>query len=328
MMDRRRSRRGRATLCGLSAPAAHRSAIVAALAALLSAFLVLAPIAAPAQESPPATSGPAMDPDLLEQSIESAAPPETRTANDEDPWEGFNRSLFEVNTVLDNALMVPLARGYRAVTPKKGRRGIRRFLANLRAPGIFINDVLQGEFGRAGDTAARFFINTTIGAGGFADPAQQLGVQPHREDFGQTLAVWGVDAGPYLFLPLFGPTTARGALGSGVQVFLDPLFYIRTPPANAFRLTRVGVGGVAAREQFIEPLEDMRENSLDYYASYRSFYLQSRRREILNGVTDFDAFLEDDEFDDFDFDDFDEDDFDDAALTKPETSANDAPPSD
>jgi phospholipid-binding lipoprotein MlaA len=217
-----------------------------------------------------------------------------------DPWEGFNRKMFSAHLFLDRNLLVPAAKGYRATTPKSGRRGIRRFLANLRAPGIFVNDLLQGEFGRAGETLSRFVVNSTIGAGGFADPAAQIGIAAHGEDFGQTLAVWGVDSGPYLFFPLVGPSTGRDGFGQIVQLGMDPLFYVRTPPANIARYTKVGVGGVSAREQFLDPLAEIEDKSLDYYASFRSFYLQARKREIANGKVDFSDLPDIGEFEEFD----------------------------
>ncbi|MCB2112554.1 MAG: VacJ family lipoprotein [Parvularculaceae bacterium] len=236
---------------------------------------------------------------VAQSDIDSAV---SAAASDEvaDPWEGFNRKMFSAHLFLDRNLLVPAAKSYRAVTPKKGRRGIRRFLANLRAPGVFINDILQGEFGRAGETLGRFVVNTTIGAGGFADPAAQIGIPAHSEDFGQTLAVWGIDSGPYLFLPLIGPTSSRDGFGNVIQIGMDPLVYVRTPPANIARYTRTGVGGVSAREQFLEPLAEIESKSLDYYASLRSFYLQSRKREIANGVVDYSDLPDIGEFEEFD----------------------------
>ena len=239
---------------------------------------------AAAQQGPSGQAGEAMDAERLDEAIEAIGPDAER-----DPWEGVNRAMFSAHTFLDDNLLVPVSLGYRAVTPARGRRGIRRFLAHLRTPGVVINDLLQGEFKRARTTATRFVINSTIGAGGFADPAAQLGLEAHREDFGQTLAVWGVEPGPYIFLPLVGPSTARDTIGTGAQVFMDPLFYVRTPPANIGRFTRASVGGISAREPFIEPLAEMRDGSLDYYASFRSFYLQARERQIRNGRTDFSA---------------------------------------
>ena len=217
-----------------------------------------------------------------------------------DPWEGFNRKMFSAHLFLDRNLLVPAAKGYRATTPKAGRRGIRRFLANLRAPGIFVNDILQGEFGRAGETLSRFVVNSTIGAGGFADPAAQIGIAAHGEDFGQTLAVWGIDSGPYLFVPLVGPSTGRDGFGQVVQIGMDPLFYVRTPPANIARYTRAGVGGISAREQFLDPLAEIEAKSLDYYASFRSFYTQARKREIANGKVDYSDLPDIGEFEEFD----------------------------
>ncbi|MEM9168717.1 MAG: VacJ family lipoprotein [Pseudomonadota bacterium] len=219
-----------------------------------------------------------------------------------DPWEGLNRDLFGVNVFVDDNFLVPLSKGYRAVTPKPGRRGIGRFLANLRAPGVFVNDILQGEFGRAGETLGRFVVNTTIGAGGFADPAAQLGVPAHSEDFGQTLAVWGVPSGPYTFFPFFGPGTVRSNVGLLGQLALNPLLYFSSDPVQTANLVRSGVGVVSAREPLIEPLQEIRDNSLDYYASFRSFYLQARVREIANGRDRFDALPDFEDFDDFDDD--------------------------
>ncbi len=217
-----------------------------------------------------------------------------------DPWEGFNRKMFSVHVFMDNNFLVPAAKAYRATTPKPGRRGIRRFLTHIKAPGIFVNDILQGEFGRAGETLGRFVVNSTIGAGGFADPAAQIGIPSHGEDFGQTLAVWGVDSGPFLFLPMVGPTTSRDGFGKIVQMGMDPLFYVRTPPADIARYSRAGVGGVSAREQFLDPLAEIEAKSLDYYASFRSFYLQSRKREIANGVVDYSDLPDIGEFEEFD----------------------------
>lgn len=231
---------------------------------------------------------------------EVALHPQASTGEVKDPWEGFNRKMFTVHTFLDDNLLVPAALGYRAVTPKTGRRGIRRFLANLRAPGIFINDLLQGEFGRAGETLSRFAINSTIGAGGFADPAAQLGIPQHGEDFGQTLATWGVPPGPFIVLPMLGPTTLRDLGAIGPQIAMNPMLYVQTDAANLAQYSMTGVGALSAREPFIEPLQDIRNNSLDYYSSFKSFYLQARKREIANGRTDFSDLPDIGSFDDFD----------------------------
>ena len=236
------------------------------------------------------------DPDEL--SVQAITEP---TGTDvRDPWEGFNRKMFAVNNTLDQALIVPAAKGYRAVTHRKQRKGIRNFLANLRTPVIFVNDLLQGEVGRAGETLGRFAINSTIGFGGMGDPAERLGIAQHSEDFGQTLAVWGVDSGPYLVLPFFGPSTLRDGFGAGVDTALDPAIWIRTDAAQYFRYTRAGANVLSVREPLIEPLQEIESNSLDYYASIRSFYLQSRMREINNGQTDFEDLPDIGDFEEFD----------------------------
>lgn len=225
----------------------------------------------------------------------SGAGAETSSA---DPWEGFNRKVFGLNNSIDRAFFAPAARAYRATTPKAGRRGLRRFLANFSAPSTFINDILQGEFGRAGKTLSRFAINSTIGAGGFADPAAQMGIDGHKEDFGQTLAVWGVDSGPYLMLPFFGPSSPRDAFGSLIGLGFQPLTYVRTPPATYARFSLAGANLLAARENALDPLAQIEKDSLDYYSSFRSFYTQARAREIRNGADDFDALPEFDELND------------------------------
>ncbi|MEZ5897719.1 MAG: VacJ family lipoprotein [Parvularculaceae bacterium] len=249
-------------------------------------------------ETPDPTSGPS---GAEQADIDAALAPLPAAAGaTPDPWEGFNRKMFAAHMFLDEIILIPAAKAWRATTPKKGRRGVRRFFANLRAPGIFVNDVLQGEFGRAGETMSRFVINSTIGAGGFADPASHLGIEGHTEDFGQTLAVWGIDSGPYLFVPLLGPTSVRDGIGTGIGVGLNPLVYIRTDATATARYAIAGVGGVSAREKFLDPLEEIKSNSLDYYSSFRSFYLQARQREIANGRTDFSDLPDIGDFEEFD----------------------------
>lgn len=237
------------------------------------------------------------DPEDFMGNIEAA---NEATGADSDPWEGFNRKMFAVHNAIDGAVLVPAAKTYRTATFKKQRKGVRNFLDNLRTPVILVNDLLQGEFKRAGETAGRFVINTTIGFGGMGDPAERIGIAQHSEDFGQTLAVWGAPQGPYLFLPLFGPSSIRDGFGAAVDTGLDPAFYLRTDPAQLFRFSRAGATALAVREPLIEPLAEIEANSLDYYASFRSFYLQSRKREIRNGRADFDELPDIGDFDDFD----------------------------
>jgi phospholipid-binding lipoprotein MlaA len=200
-----------------------------------------------------------------------------------DPWEGFNRGLFAVNETIDKAVLEPVARGYRAVTPTFLREGVSNFLRNLRSPVIFANDVLQGEPSRAGVTAARFGVNTTIGIGGIFDPASPMGLERHDEDFGQTLGVWGVDAGPYLFLPLLGPSSVRDTVGSVVDLAFDPLNWAKFDEADDVRAGRVVLTGLAARESALDAVDEVRRTSLDPYASIRTSYDLLRQSAIQNG---------------------------------------------
>lgn len=203
-----------------------------------------------------------------------------------DPWEGMNRNLFAVHETVDNAVLEPVARGYRAVTPSPVRAGVRNFLRNLRGPVIFANDLLQGELGRAGTTAARFGVNTTIGIGGVFDPASSMGLERHDEDFGQTLAVWGLDSGPYVFVPLLGPTTVRDGAGRIVDVAFDPLTWFEGEDIDTIRATRTVVAGVAAREQVIEAVDNIRRDAIDPYVTIRTSYGLLRESAIQNGPAD------------------------------------------
>lgn len=202
-----------------------------------------------------------------------------------DPWEAFNRDMFSAHESIDQAVLEPVARGYRAITPRPLRQGVLNFLRNLRGPVIFANDVLQGEFARAGATAARFGINTTIGVAGVFDPATGMGLERHDEDFGQTLAVWGVDSGPYIFVPLFGPTTVRDGAGRIVDIAFDPLTWAEFDEVDEVRVGRTLLAGLAARELVIETIEDIRRDSPDPYVTIRSSYGLLRESAIQNGPT-------------------------------------------
>jgi phospholipid-binding lipoprotein MlaA len=209
--------------------------------------------------------------------------PEARKSFDEanDPLEPTNRTTFEFNMAFDKYLLKPVAEGYRWSLPDDTRAGIRRILANLRAPITFGNDVLQGNMGRAMETLMRMTVNTIMGMGGFFDVAGQYGLQRHEEDFGQTLAVWGFDEGPYLMLPIFGPSNVRDAIGLGVDAVADPLgWFIGTPELFA----RAAVEGIDKRSQVIEPLDELERTSVDFYATIRSLYRQRRMDEINNGA--------------------------------------------
>jgi phospholipid-binding lipoprotein MlaA len=203
-----------------------------------------------------------------------------------DPAEGWNRSMYAINDAVDRAVLEPVARGYRYITPSPVRAGVRNFLRNLRGPVVFANDVLQGEFSRAGTTASRFAINSTFGVAGLVDVAEEVGIERHDEDFGQTLAVWGVPAGAYLYLPLLGPSNVRDGAGRVVDVALNPLTWAEFEGDDAFLATRTVVGAVSTREELIEPVEDLRNTSIDPYVTIRSTYALTRESAIRNGLQD------------------------------------------
>ena len=201
------------------------------------------------------------------------------TAND--PLQPFNRAMFAFNDVVDRTLIRPLAVGYRAVLPQQIRDGVNNFFDNLRAPTTLINDVLQGKPKRAQDTVNRFLVNSTIGLLGFVDIASRLGFPDHEEDYGQTLAVWGVPAGPYLVLPFLGPSTGRDALGRVPEFYIaDPLWQ---PDETAVTVARFGLRAVDIRSRLLD-LDRIVQMQVDPYLFFREAYLQNRQRAIMDGV--------------------------------------------
>tara|TARA_Y100000590_G_scaffold461069_1_gene621822 strand:- start:614 stop:1441 length:828 start_codon:yes stop_codon:yes gene_type:complete len=212
----------------------------------------------------------------------------------EECFEGVSRTMFKFNHALDKAIFKPVAKGYRAL-PVPIRKGTGNVVDNLRSLLTFSNNVLQGDFGRAGNTAARFGINTTAGILGIFDPATKLGFEDQgKEDFGQTLGAWGADSGCYFVLPILGPTTARDAIGLVGNAFIDPVYQIthNTEIDNGiignsnysehnYYYYR-GTSAVDFRAKNIESFESLEENSIDLYASLKSLYLQNRSKKIAN----------------------------------------------
>ncbi|MGE0734732.1 MAG: VacJ family lipoprotein [Alphaproteobacteria bacterium] len=203
-----------------------------------------------------------------------------------DPLEPVNRQVFAFNIWLDDNAIKPVAIAYRRNVPEFFQDRIRDFFENYKSPVTFANDVLQLEFGRAAETATRFFINSVAGVGGLFDVAGQYGLKRHKEDFGQTLAVWGMPEGPYLMLPLLGPSNPRDVAGMVADSFANPWSYLY-PSSVWVNFTYVGdaIFWIDVRARNIENLDDVRKNSLDYYAAIRSLYRQYRQSEILNGKT-------------------------------------------
>ncbi len=200
-----------------------------------------------------------------------------------DPLEPMNRSFFKLNNAIDNYAVEPTARAYGKVLPKQVRDGFRNFSRNMGEPVTFANDLLQGEFKRAGVSLGRFTINSTMGFFGFNDAAKEFGLRYHHEDFGQTLAVWGLPEGPYLYFPVVGPMPPRDLIGAVADIFANPLFWANEPVVDGVLIGNGVVSGVDVRERNLENLDRLEETSVDYYASLRSLYRQRRNYEIRNG---------------------------------------------
>lgn len=221
-----------------------------------------------------------------------------------DPYEGFNRQMFAFNNGVDKYALGPVAGAYKTVTPEFARDRVGDFLRNLESPVIFVNDVLQAEPSRAADTFYRFTINTTVGLVGLWDAAGHFGIERHSEDFGQTLAVWGVDSGPYLVMPLLGPTTPRDLVGKGVDYAFDPLTWTEfdgDPDLDDKIATGRGVlGGLNARVALDDEIKQLNAQPEPYIA-LRRIYSSQRQAEIRNGRSEDETELYEDlpDFDEF-----------------------------
>lgn len=200
-----------------------------------------------------------------------------------DPLSGYNHAMFNTNTAFDEAIMMPAAKGYRNAVPEPARDGVHNFLDNINEPTNFANNLLQGEPDRAGNNFARFLINSTIGIGGLFDPAGKMGITPATEDFGQTLAVWGVDQGTYVVLPFFGSSSVRDTVGLGVDILTHPVVFVRYDNGRYWRMGRFALEGIDTRERLLGTVSQLREDSLDPYASFRTLYEQTRKNAINNG---------------------------------------------
>jgi phospholipid-binding lipoprotein MlaA len=222
---------------------------------------------------------------LLAGCAQVAGDPGERIAvSADDPLEPVNRGVFVVNQVLDRLLFKPVAQSYDGILPEDGRNAIRRILDNLKEPVVVLNDTLQGEFERAGISVGRFGVNTTLGLAGSFDLAAKWGLDRQIGDFGQTLFVWGLPSGPYLMLPVLGPSNPRDGLGMLVDSYIDPLTFL----ANAKGLQEVEIGrfvadGVDQRARVVDVLDELEKNSLDFYAELRSLTQQKRAAELRRG---------------------------------------------
>ena len=199
-----------------------------------------------------------------------------------DPWERFNRSVYIFNDTVDRAVAKPAAKAYRAVTPRPIRTGVGNFFDNVTYPITAVNAALQGKFRQAGRDTGRFLLNSVVGLGGFLDPATVAGLTRNDEDFGQTLAVWGVPSGPYLMLPIFGPSNARDAPARVVDNLMDPKNLIGTSDA---RIAANVVNVIDSRAQLLV-IEKPLENVFDRYAFLRNVWRQRRISQIRDGAFD------------------------------------------
>jgi phospholipid-binding lipoprotein MlaA len=195
-----------------------------------------------------------------------------------DPWEGLNRGIFSFNEGVDRWILEPVATGYDFVVPDPVERAISRFFENASFPVVFVNDLLQWKPLAAAQDLGRFALNTTAGIGGFFDPASEVGWLPdHDEDFGQTLGVWGVPPGPYLVLPLLGPSSPRdtGGLAVDSATLVYPFFlpfYVN--------IASTAVRTVNQRSRLLETIAEERKAAFDFYAAVRNAYVQSRENEV------------------------------------------------
>ncbi|WP_067864283.1 MlaA family lipoprotein [Neptuniibacter marinus] len=194
-----------------------------------------------------------------------------------DPWEGFNRTMFSFNDGLDTYALKPVSQGYKAIMPDIAETGVSNFFGNLADVGTLLNNLLQGKFSNATQDFARIAFNSTFGLAGLIDVATPMGIDKHDEDFGQTFGYWGVDSGPYLVLPFFGPTTVRDGIGRVPDYLVDPVRQLDDNGArNAMYATRI----INDRAELLEAEKLI---SGDKYTFVRDAYLQKRAFSIVDG---------------------------------------------
>jgi phospholipid-binding lipoprotein MlaA len=217
-----------------------------------------------------ATKPPASDPDALAEYNET-----------NDPLEPTNRVFYAINNGLDTVILKPVAQAYRYVVPQPVRTGIHNVLVNLGTPVTLGNDILQAKPRRAGDTLMRFVINSTVGVAGIFDVADKWGYPAHDADFGITMALWGMPAGPFLFLPVLGPSDPRDAVGFGVDLAGDPFTWVgKGAIVTGLKWSKTVIGAVDARERVLDALDEIKKTALDPYATFRSLYRQHRESQI------------------------------------------------
>jgi len=199
-----------------------------------------------------------------------------------DPLESFNRAIFEFNEVIDNNFMEPVARTYVDVVPAWGRQRVSNVLDNLDEPVTFANSILQGDIENALTAFWRLAFNSTFGLGGTFDVATELGLPQRKEDFGQTLGVWGFEDSTYIVLPVLGPSTLRDLTGRVVDNAFDPAYYYADDIDDWAFYTRTGLEILNGRANALQATDHISKSALDPYTAMRSFYLQNRAAKINN----------------------------------------------
>lgn len=209
------------------------------------------------------------------------APVNTDSSAVSDPIQPFNRAMLSLNEFLDKVLFNPIDNVYRTVVPQVAREGVHNVLENVKSPVYLANELLQGDLQGAGNVIKRFAINTTVGVGGVVDMAAKSGMKPNPEDFGQTLAVWGVGSGPYVVWPILGPSTLRDSVGFVGDIAMDPLYwYAHNNDKTGLQYTRAGLTLLDTKDKYRNTMDDLRRNSGDLYTSLQSVYLQRRNAQI------------------------------------------------
>ncbi|MEQ8434161.1 MAG: VacJ family lipoprotein [Oceanicaulis sp.] len=223
-----------------------------------------------------------------------ASTPEALDAND--PFEPVNRTIFQVNSSLDEAVIEPASNAYTAVTPAFARTGVRNVFHNLNRPVVFANTVLQGKMRSAGHVLTSFAFDTVFGLGGLFAVAEANGVPQPSEDFGQTLAVWGVPEGPYLMLPILGPSNVRDGTGRFIDRYPHPLNWNEEFSSSGEAWALRGLNGLDQRARAQNAMDTLDRTAIDPYAQLRSAWRQTREREIRNGAAGEDAYQDLPEF--------------------------------
>lgn len=206
-----------------------------------------------------------------------------------DPWEGFNRTMYNFNDALDKAIFKPLAQGYKAVVPAPVDKGVTNFFGNLADVGSAINNLLQLKVDRAANDIMRVAVNSTFGLLGLIDIASDLNMKKHDEDFGQTLGTWGAGPGPFIVLPLLGPSTGRDTIGLVVDWYTDPVTYVEGDDA---RWGLQGLRFLDRRADLLTTEKVLDEAALDPYVFVRDAFLQRRQYQVHDGSPPEDSFPE------------------------------------